>query len=392
MQDTSATPLPRPRAKPAIRFLWIIAALIALFVAGAVAYQAFQPQIMRWALVPHHDIAADAPVARPDYAQASPAAWVAHPALPKDDARAAPPDFRPAPHPPVDVFFIAPTTYVNNSRWTAALDDPEANRLLGQIARHFASSFNGIGGVYMPRYRQATYGAFMNEGSANTLAALDLAYGDVLAAFDAFVKNRKPGRPFIVAGHSQGSLHLLRLLKERIGGQSLAKMMVGAWVVGWPVSVEADLEPIGLKPCETPQATGCVISWMSYGATGAKPDGILNYYRSSSSLSGVPRKDTRLLCTNPLGFWANDDKAAREANLGALPFAKSGEPMLGLMPALVGAQCGKDGILYLSPNPGVPFAERKLPGENYHAYDYTLFWANIRANAEARVSAFLSPQ
>ena len=29
-----------------------------------------------------------------------------------------------------------------------------------------------------------------------------------------------------------------------------------------------------------------------------------------------------------------------------------------------------------------------LPGNNYHVYDYNLFWANIRADAEARVNAY----
>jgi hypothetical protein len=30
-----------------------------------------------------------------------------------------------------------------------------------------------------------------------------------------------------------------------------------------------------------------------------------------------------------------------------------------------------------------------LPGNNYHVYDYSLFWANIRADAERRVAAYL---
>jgi hypothetical protein len=29
-----------------------------------------------------------------------------------------------------------------------------------------------------------------------------------------------------------------------------------------------------------------------------------------------------------------------------------------------------------------------LPGNNYHVYDYALFWANIRVDAAARLAAF----
>ena len=382
----------KPKATPAIRFLWVIAGLTLLAVLGAVGFRLFQPQIMRWALVPHHPFTDDKPDAEPDYTAASTRAWVAHPAFARDPARASPPGFRAAPRPPVDVFFVPPTTYLENAHWNAPLDGAETNRLLDQVARHFASAFNGIGAIYMPRYRQATFGTFLTDGGPDALAALDLAYGDVLRAYDAFQRARDPNRPFILAAHSQGSLHLLRLLKERIGGKPAARQMVAAYVVGWPLSVQADLEPLGLRACETPQATGCVLSWQSYGASGADASRIENYFQTSSSFSGVPRKGSKILCTNPLNWWTGSDQVAREANLGALPFAKTGRPMLPLMPAYVAAQCRGDGILLVSPNPGAPFDERMLPGANYHAYDYTLFWANLRANAEARVSAFAQPR
>jgi hypothetical protein len=29
-----------------------------------------------------------------------------------------------------------------------------------------------------------------------------------------------------------------------------------------------------------------------------------------------------------------------------------------------------------------------LPGNNYHVYDYALFWANVRADAGRRLAAF----
>jgi hypothetical protein len=29
-----------------------------------------------------------------------------------------------------------------------------------------------------------------------------------------------------------------------------------------------------------------------------------------------------------------------------------------------------------------------LPGNNYHVFDYSLFWANVRADAERRMAAF----
>uniref|UniRef100_UPI0013D36B38 DUF3089 domain-containing protein n=3 Tax=Pseudomonadota TaxID=1224 RepID=UPI0013D36B38 len=71
---------------------------------------------------------------------------------------------------------------------------------------------------------------------AQAQQALDFAYRDVLAAFDRFLEEAG-NRPIILAGHSQGALHLSRLLVDRVAGKPLAKRIVAAYVVGWPVSI-----------------------------------------------------------------------------------------------------------------------------------------------------------
>jgi len=63
--------------------------------------------------------------------------------------------------------------------------------------------------------------------------------------------------------------------------------------------------------------------------------------------------------------------------------------MAAVEPRLTGAACDATGILHLTRNPQGPFARQVMPGMNYHVYDYALFWANIRANAQTRVDAFL---
>ena len=115
-------------------------------------------------------------------------------------------------------------------------------------------------------------GAFLLK-SEDAQKALDLAYGDVAAAFDQFVKEAGD-RPIILAGHSQGALHLERLLREKIAGKPIAKRIVAAYVVGWPISTTADLPALGLPACTAPDQTGCILSWMSFGEP-ANPDLIL---------------------------------------------------------------------------------------------------------------------
>jgi hypothetical protein len=84
--------------------------------------------------------------------------------------------------------------------------------------------------VYAPRYRQANGTAFSHP-SADGDRALALVYEDVRRAFDAFHARRGPGRPFLLASHSQGSVLAERLLREAISGTPLRDRLVAAAVV-----------------------------------------------------------------------------------------------------------------------------------------------------------------
>jgi hypothetical protein len=370
-------------------FLYIVAAIITLAVLGMLAYRAFEPSIIRFAFVPGDAFSAQTPDPKPDYSLA--ANWVARPDQAQSPAKAVPPGFTPAPRPAVDVFYVGPTTYLQRARWNAPLADAQANERLVTVARHQASVFNGVGDIWMPRYRQATFGSFLTT-KPDGLQALNLAYGDVLAAFDVFIAQRPAARPFILAGHSQGSLHLLRLLKDRITGTPLKGQLVAAYVVGWPVSIEADLPALPDIPmCQAPEATGCLLSWQSFGVP-ADTKAIRAAFDATPGLSGKAKAGTRMVCVNPLRWWADGQAAAASANLGALPFAEPGQAMQDLQPAIAGATCKDDGFLHLSSSPGAPFRTLVTPGENYHVYDYTLVWANVRANAERRVEAALMPR
>lgn len=370
------------------RFLYIFAGLITLAVLLAVAYKAFEGPIWRMALIPGTSFDADSRDPMPDYAQAT--SWAARPDLAGNPSMQAPDGYLAAPKPAVDIFYVAPTTYISRDHWNAPKSDTESRKLTGVMLRTQASAFNAVGAVWAPYYRQATFGAFMTD-KPDGRQALDLAYHDVLAAFDAFQAQRDPKRAFILVGHSQGARHLMQLLKERIAGRPAKRQLVAAYVIGWPVSMEADLAPLGLDACQTPSATGCVISWQTFGPE-ADLTKTAQAFAAVPTLSGSPRAGTTQLCVNPINFWANGQIISKDLNLGALPFSASAAPMAALKPHLVGARCDAKGFLILSQNLEDPFEERKMPGDNYHVYDMNLFWANIRANAEIRVENFLIPR
>lgn len=399
------------------RFLYIVAVVIILVIAGAFSWRLFGPELMRAALVPSVEFAASPQDDRPDYAQVT--GWDAHPDIPNNPARWTPAGYQPAPKPLAAVFFITPTAYLGRDRWNMPFGDSATNTRLALYLQGQASTLNGVGAIWAPRYRQAAFGAFLAD-SPNARAAIDLAYSDVLRAWEAFVA-ANPDRPIILAAHSQGSLHLLRLMKERLAGTPVMKRVVVAYIVGWPISVEADLPALGLPACTSAGETGCILSWQSF-AEPAEPEAIREAFDALPSLTGLPRAGTRILCSNPLlGRAANatplpavpasggaalpvddapdtavvvegagDEIAPPEANLGSLvPGATLADATL--VAGGIGAQCLPSGVLSIGPPPA-KFDHYVLPGNNYHVYDYALFWVNVRADAEARMNAWQAAQ
>lgn len=360
------------------KFLYIVAVLIGLVIAAAIAYRLFGLQMMRAAMVP--SAAFEKPVGVNAYDSAK--LWIARPDIPGNPTLWLPPGVDPAPAGRAAVFFIHPTSYLNRAAWNAPLDDKEGNERAALFVRGQASVFTAAGQVWAPRYRQATFGAFLTERKEGRMA-LEAAYADVLAAFDAFVASLDPTRPIILAGHSQGALHLTHLLKDRIAGKPIAKRIVAAYVVGWPVSVEADIPALGLPACSSPEATGCILSWQSY-AEPAEPEAMLKSFDGSTAANGRTRQGTHMLCTNPVTGTPNGAAPAK-ANLGsAIPSAdlKTATLAIGMIPA----RCAGRGLLLVGEPPNIgPYI---LPGNNYHVYDYSMFWANIRADAARRLAAF----
>ena len=365
------------------RFLYLIAGLVMVTLAAAFGWNLFQDQLMRAAFVPSTPFAPPAEPGAPDYA--SPAAWVARPGMRNDPSRWTPAGVPAVARPAAAVFYVPPTTYLSRSRWNAPLDDAEANDRLRLFTSSQASAFNAVGSVWAPRYRQATIGAFLTS-EADAGKALDFAYRDVERAFAAFLAAAPANRPIILAGHSQGALHLTRLLAEHVAGRPVAQRIVAVYAIGWPISIEADLPALGLPACRRAGQARCLISWQSF-AEPADPSQILDVYNKSIGLTGRPRRGTAMLCINPL-TGASAGAAPASANRGAL-VPTAGLSDATLVPGKVPARCDPRGLLLIGEAPA-GYGRFVLRGENYHVFDYALFWANLRADAEARLATYLA--
>lgn len=290
--------------------------------------------------------------------------WAALPSITDPSDTVPVNSLRPVPkEPPVDVFFIYPTLFVKARNWNAPIDDPKFNEDVDESTiLHQASVFNESCRVFAPRYRQMTYFGFYDE-EGDREKALALAYQDVAAAFDHYLKHWNKNRPLIIAGHSQGSLMALKLLQNRVQDDPLANLLVAAYLVGWPIK-STDLSDIPI--CESPEQTGCYVTWNTVK---------WNYKPSKREEEFY----TDAQCVNPLSWQVDADYIDYSANLGSL--TRKYDTVL---PAIADAQISGS-LLWIH--------RKKLPGlakfmKRFHIADYNLFWMNIRENVQTRIANF----
>jgi hypothetical protein len=211
----------------------------------------------------------------------------------------------------------------------------------------------------------------------------------VRAAFDYYLSHYNGGRPFILASHSQGTVHALHLLEDVITGKPLRQKLVAAYLIGMPIPTDVFTRTLPDVPlCASGEQTGCVVTW---NAIGPKADTSLFHVIQHRYPSGV--KETivgkEIACTNPLTWKADKAAGERAKNLGAVRFTKEAGASPKPDPAVVEAQCRNDGWLIINtPEPKV-YREILLGADMYHVYDYSLFYVNMRQNAQTRAKAFL---
>lgn len=324
----------------------------------------------------------------PDYAQ--PAAWLAFPGR-NGLERSTPPGMTPVDEvqAPVDVFFVHPTTLKGSKVWNAPFDaDDTAAPLNPPVLLDQVSVFNGCCRMYAPRYRQATLAALKEP------RAMDIAFGDVVAAFRYYITYLNKGRPFIIASHSQGTFHAIHLLQQEILGTPLKARLVAAYLIGG--YTPDTFGELGLPICDSATQTGCVVSYNTSqaGRSGARMivDGKNYWWRGTFVTNGKPNS----ICVNPLN-WKQKGAAPASANQGSLPFpaapfGQAAKPLPALVKNLSGAEC-RDSLLEIAVPWGAPagFTDKlSWIFGSYHLNDYGIFYDALRRNAIDRSRAWLA--
>ena len=199
--------------------------------------------------------------------------------------------FHPAKNPPVDCFYVYPTVSTEpggNSDFT--ITGAERNVVNAQFAR-FAAKCR----LFAPMYRQVTLTALRALIAGTPIPVdRDLAYNDVLAAWNYYLAHDNKGRGVVLVGHSQGSGVLTRLIKEEIDGKPVQGKLISAILMGTrlPVPKGADVGGAfkSIPVCRSSSQVGCVIAFANFRANVPPP---------ANSRFGKAPEGMQAACANP---------------------------------------------------------------------------------------------
>lgn len=263
-----------------------------------------------------------------------------------------------------DVFYIYPTLIdsKNQREWNSDIwNEDIRNDVINRPVKYQASAWLDAGNLYVPYYRQAHIRVFNDKFRVDGDKALNLAYNDIKEAFTYYLKNFNNDKPFIIASHSQGTVHAKRLIAEFIDGKELQKKLIAAYLVG--IKVFED-EFKNIKPMNSANETGGFVTWNTFKFNKyPRKDNYENWFKGG-------------VTTNPI-TWDDSKETKKDLHKGLLYrdlkiFSQNIDIKL------------IDGIVW-STVPNVPGKILLQTVRSYHFADINLFWVDIRENAKLRV-------
>lgn len=279
------------------------------------------------------------------------------------------------PKAPVDCFYVYPTVSADKGDLSDLTpgENEEIRAVKSQVAR-----LRSVCRVFAPLYRQTTLEALNRalDGDAVSEETFGRAYADVRDAWRWYLKNENKGRGVVLVGHSQGAIHLWRLIAEEIDAKPDQGKVVLALLGGYAPTMKGDAGVTfkSLPFCAEKAQAGCAYVWNSYDAADASP--LRVFGRSTSTTLAHP-------CVSPAA------PGGGPATLQAiLPTPPGQTPDRVLDKAAIRGVCETDAkgtVLKISVNP-VPYAQavqgyikmmQPFPGWGLHTLDMSLLQGDL---------------
>ncbi|OUP32623.1 hypothetical protein B5F25_08700 [Bacteroides sp. An19] len=266
----------------------------------------------------------------------------------------------------VDLFYVVPTCiwdYTDSLGQTRhhmdifnteqrALTDPSI-----QLAKSvLADSCN----FFSPYYRQISMDSWLTLDTALIEERFKLAYQDVADAFHYYMEHDNQGKPFILAGHSQGAKAVIELLKREMT-PDISRKLIATYAIGYTVTPEELAGYSTLRPAQDSIDTGVLIGFNSV----TRPDAVSPLFRDN------------VVCINPVN-WRTDATPATSYQ----GFTVAQDTTIHTL-----IVTGIDEEQYF-----IPSVAALLPKGNLHVQEFNLYNEDLRKNVLQRIWAFRQAQ
>ncbi|MBU9735957.1 DUF3089 domain-containing protein [Diplocloster agilis] len=279
----------------------------------------------------------------------------------------------------VDIFYVYPTAWGMPEGSTSVVSTIDNEKMRRTAAGNFetqATAFQPVGNIFAPFYRQLDAGFILSKSPLVERAYIGVTpYADIEDSFDYYIKHYNHGRPFILAGHSQGSMVLKELLMVYMKEHpDVQERMVAAYLLGFSVTGEDMQRNHHLKYAEGPDDTGVIISFNTEA-----PDLTVE---NKTVLKGA-------LTINPITWTRSETPAGAYLSKGSR--IRDGEDYTDIFQfadATVNQERGTVMCSTVRPQDFKSGSSDLFPLGVYHAYDYQFYYYDIRENARNRVEHY----
>lgn len=284
----------------------------------------------------------------------------------------------------VDTIYIYPTEYIDDSENAPVFADINEKSMREPAMETYmmqATAYEDSTNVFVPFYRQVNMVAaaqMSTEELSDAFASVPKT--DVFAALDYYFENLNGGRPFILAGHSQGSAIQSIVLAEYMRAHpEYQKRMIAAYVIGYSITKDYLKANSHLKFAKKADDVGVFVSWNTEGPANL----------GQENLVVLPGE----ISINPLNWRRDETYASENENLGGCIYNEEKE-VLDVIPKAADAKLNlKRGVVITTTKALPPVEGTTVFGPaSFHNGDYALYYNNIKANVATRIAAYKKNQ
>ena len=266
----------------------------------------------------------------------------------------------------VDIFYVVPTCIwdytdsLGQIQHNMDIFNTKQRQMVDPSIRLAKNVLSDSCNFFSPYYRQISMDSWLTLDTALIEERFKLAYQDVADAFHYYMEHDNQGKPFILAGHSQGAKAVIELLKREMT-PDISRKLIATYAIGYTVTPEELAGYSTLRPAQDSIDTGVLIGFNSV----TRPDAVSPLFRDN------------VVCINPVN-WRSDATPATSYQ----GFTVAQDTTIHTL-----IVTGIDEEQYF-----IPSVAALLPKGNLHVQEFNLYNEDLRKNVLQRIRAFRQTQ